>query len=100
MAKKTTALSEEEISLLHKFAIALERGHFTDYFETLQNTRQLLWKGFLTGLAKGFGAILGATVVVALVVALLSLLGDTLPGELGGFFSDTSRKIDTTVEQP
>lgn len=83
-----------EWKVIHEFALSLERGRFTEYIELLQNTRQLLWKGFLSGLAKGFGAVIGATLVVALLVALMALLGHYLPGELGNFFSNTSRTIN------
>jgi uncharacterized protein DUF5665 len=88
--------SERSRKAIDDFALALERGRFIDYIQQLQSTRTLLWKNFLTGLARGFGGIVGATVVVALVVAILSVLGDSLPGEIGDFFSDTSQQINPT----
>ena len=81
---------------VEKLALALERGRFNDYLEQLQDTRSLLWRNFLTGLARGFGAIVGATVVVAIIVAVLGILGDNLPGELGEFFKETGNQINPT----
>lgn len=81
---------------IEKLALALERGRFNDYLEQLQDTRSLLWRNFLTGLARGFGAIVGATVVVAIIVAILGILGDSLPGELGEFFKETGNQINPT----
>lgn len=92
MAKRRSSAKGDDA--IKKFALALERGRFIDYINQLQSTRTLLWKNFLTGLARGFGGIIGATVVVALVVTILGLLGDNLPGGLGDFFSDTSRQIN------
>lgn len=91
MAKRKP--SRESADAIEKFALALERGRFVDYIQQLQSTRTLLWKNFLTGLTRGFGAIVGATLVVAIVVTILGLLGDNLPGELGEFFKNTSKQI-------
>ncbi|HEY8108520.1 MAG TPA: DUF5665 domain-containing protein [Patescibacteria group bacterium] len=91
MAKRKP--SRDSATAIEQFALALERGRFIDYIQQLQSTRTLLWKNFLTGLARGFGAIVGATVVVAIVVTILGLLGDNLPGEFGDFFTNTSKQI-------
>ncbi len=89
--------SDRDTDVLHKFALALERGRFIDYVETLTNTKRLLWRNFLVGLARGFGAVVGATIVVALVVALLAWIGQYLPGIVGEFFRTTSEQIQSSV---
>ncbi|MEX2043433.1 MAG: DUF5665 domain-containing protein [Patescibacteria group bacterium] len=76
-----------------KLAHALERGRLADYVEQLQDTRTLLWRNLLIGLARGFGAIVGATLVVALVVGIFGLLGENLPGAVGEFFKETGEQI-------
>lgn len=86
--------TKEDWTMIHKVAVSLEKGRFNDYVDLLQNTRLLLWKSFVSGVAKGFGAVIGATLVVALVVTILTMLGDTLPGEAGDFFSNTSDTIN------
>lgn len=85
---------EEDWKTIHKFAVALEKGRFNEYIELLQNPKKLFFTSVVVGVGKGFGAVLGATVVIALLVWLLSALGDALPGELGNFFSSTSDTIN------
>jgi uncharacterized protein DUF5665 len=100
MVKRNAAkpdLTKTQWMTLRDFALSLERGRFNDYVETLQNNRELLWKGFLSGLGKGFGAVVGATLVVALVVGLLALLGEYLPGPVGDFFEGTGKQIEQKV---
>lgn len=93
-ARKTNRqLTEKDQRLIHQLAESLEKGHFNDYFEILQNTRRLLWKSFLQGLAKAVGAVIGATLVIALLVAILAMLGQYLPGEIGSFFTDIGKTI-------
>ena len=96
MAKRRSKVAPRDASTIEKFATSLERGRFTDYIDQLQNTRTLIWKNFLIGLMRGFGAVIGATVVVALVVFLLGFLGNSLPGQIGDFFTDTSQQINPT----
>ncbi len=43
-----------------------------------QSKRQLMLANFLGGISWGFGSVIGATLVVALLVTILNLLG-TLP---------------------
>jgi len=40
------------------------------------NKKQLMWSGFLRGLAQGFGAIIGGTILVALLIWLLGLFNE------------------------
>jgi hypothetical protein len=39
--------------------------------------RHLMWANFLGGLSWGFGSVMGATLLVAIVLVLLKLLGGT-----------------------
>lgn len=99
--KEKDRLSDPDWGLVYKFAIGLEKGRFSEYIELLQDTKKLLWKSFLTGLAKGFGAVVGATLVVAVLLMILGLLGKYLPGEAGAFFTKTGNTIEeSTTGQP
>ncbi len=93
VSKKQTSLSKEDWSRLHAFAVAMEKGRFTEYISTLSNTRKLLWSNFLAGVARGLGAVIGATLIVVVIASLLALLGDALPGKIGDFFSSTGDTI-------
>jgi hypothetical protein len=93
-SRKPKRPSEPDWTLIHKIAVSLEKGRFNDYVDLLQNTRLLLWKSFVSGVGKGFGAVIGATLVVAIVVGILAMLADVLPGEAGDFFQGTSDTIN------
>ncbi len=94
MAKpKPKRVSSEDLAVIHDFALSLERGRFTEYAEVLMNTRKLLWKSFVAGLGRGFGAIVGATVVVAIVVGFLAWLGHYAPSPVGDFFQQAGQTI-------
>lgn len=85
--------TDRDLKIIHDFALTLERGRFTEYAEILTNSRRLLWKSFVAGLGRGFGAVVGATIVVALVVGLLAWLGGVLPDPFDDFFTGTSKQI-------
>lgn len=94
MAKpKPKQVSSEDLTVIHEFALSLERGRFTEYAEVLMNTKKLLWKSFVAGLGRGLGAVVGATVVVAIVVGLLAWAGQYAPGPVGDFFQQTGQTI-------
>jgi hypothetical protein len=58
-----------------KLGRAIESALIDDYIDLLGNTRRQIKGAFVRGLFTGFGGVVGATVVVALVVWLLHLLG-------------------------
>ena len=92
-------VSAEDWSTIHKFAVALERGRFSEYIELLQNPKKLLWNSFISGVGKGFGAIIGATVVVALLLAVMAFLAKVLPDPVAQPIKDTGEKIEQGVSQ-
>ncbi|MEP6710141.1 MAG: DUF5665 domain-containing protein [Candidatus Saccharibacteria bacterium] len=66
-----------------------EKGARTSLLEELfydfnRNRHQVFVMNFVRGIFFGVGSVLGATVVIALLVGLLSLFTD-LPGGIGGF---------------
>jgi len=76
-----------------------EKGARADLLQELFNDvnrskAQIYQINFVRGIFFGFGSIIGGTIVVALIVALLNLLVD-LPGGVGGFIQyivDTVRR--------
>lgn len=54
---------------------------FTDFH---QNRHQVYWFNFIRGIFFGLGSVVGATVIIAVVVALLGVLTD-IPGGIGEF---------------
>ena len=96
--KTTRKPSDKDLAVIHEFALSLERGRFTEYAEVLMNTKKLLWKSFVAGLGRGFGAIIGATLVVAIVVGLLAWLGQYAPDPISDFFIETGKTIQAPVQ--
>jgi hypothetical protein len=73
--KKTTAgLDSAGYARLGK---AVEEMLVKDYVEFLHSTRRQIWSSFVRGVFMGLGSVVGATVVVALLLAILQLLGGT-----------------------
>ncbi|HEY2004424.1 MAG TPA: DUF5665 domain-containing protein [Candidatus Saccharimonadia bacterium] len=54
---------------------SVEDALITDYIYVLHSTRRQIWSSFMRGLFAGLGGVVGATVGVALLVALLQLFG-------------------------
>ncbi|MBV8204034.1 MAG: hypothetical protein JOY87_04660 [Candidatus Eremiobacteraeota bacterium] len=66
----------------------VERMNLGDYVGLLQRPGRLLWLNFLSGMARGLGTILGATVLVSLIVAVAQrIIASHLPG-VGNFFAE------------
>ncbi|HXH26363.1 MAG TPA: DUF5665 domain-containing protein [Candidatus Acidoferrum sp.] len=57
------------------------------------NRKQALWLAFLKGILSGFGAVIGGTIVVALVLWFLSSLQE-LP-----FIGPISNSLQTSIQQ-
>lgn len=65
-----------------------------DLYDAVNPARATLYKtAFLKGVLSGVGGVVGATVVIALLLWVLSLLGD-IP-----FIGDLSDSVEKTIEQ-
>jgi hypothetical protein len=60
---------------LEQVALFLQRSNFNDFLEQQQRPSHLIWKNFLMGLARGFGAVIGATLLVALGLGVIAWVG-------------------------
>ncbi len=59
---------------VEKLRELLERLRLDQYIRTLLNTRRLAFISFLTGIMSGLGAVIGGTLVLALIVYILGRL--------------------------
>lgn len=67
-----------------------------DLFYDFNRSRVQIYKmNFIRGILFGAGSVIGGTVVVALIVWLLSLLGNIIP-PLGDFFDGLSHTLDVS----
>jgi len=58
-----------------KLGRGLEEVLVKDYLYYLGSTRRQIWSAFLRGVFMGLGGVVGATLVVALLLLILHLLG-------------------------
>jgi hypothetical protein len=83
-AEQVRAIARE----VDRIAKIVERMNLGDYVGLLQRPGRLLWLNFLAGMARGLGTILGATVLVSLIVAVVQwIIASHLPG-VGHFFEE------------
>jgi len=75
----------------HPTADALE--NFVRY---LSNPWRMMWVNFVAGVFRGLGAVIGASVVIAVMVWLLSLFVDT--PLIGKYAQQVGQKIQTYVD--
>lgn len=69
----------------HNDEVAARKQLLEELFNDFNASRGQIYKlNFLRGIFFGFGSLLGGTLVVALLIALLNLLVD-LPGGVGDF---------------
>ena len=59
---------------LDEIGLNMEKMKFIDYVSYLENPRRLIWANFISGVAKGFGTVVGLTVVTACVLYFLRFL--------------------------
>lgn len=71
---------------------AVEDALILDYVYVLQNPRRQIWSSFMRGFFAGLGGVIGATVGVAALVALLQIFGG-LPA-IGDFFDGLGQTIE------
>jgi hypothetical protein len=73
---ETVELEKETIRSLHKLAYILEGMRLREFVAHMQNPRRMLLTNFAAGVARGFGFIVGMTVVVGLALFLLREMVD------------------------
>ncbi len=69
-----------------------------DYIYFIGSTRRQIWGSFVRGIFAGFGGVIGASLVVAIVIVVLQFLGQA--PVVGQFFQNLSQNIHTTPTTP
>lgn len=85
--KKSKVTTED----YEKLGRAVEGALIDDYINWLGNTKRQVFQALVRGIFTGLGTVIGATLVVALVVWALHLLGG-IP-VIGQFLNDTGKTI-------
>lgn len=77
---------------------ALSKSGLKEYVTYLESPVRVFVTNFLAGIARGFGFILGATVVVAIVVYILGQILSQIPF-IGDFFSFLNQFIQENLDK-
>ena len=72
---------------------AFEAAGVVDYLQYLASSKKILWTNFQAGIARGFGITIGATVVLAIFIWVLTKLV-SLP-----FIGEYFEKVEAQVQE-
>ena len=92
------AIKQRIRSVVHSIKEGNERGARTSLIEELfydfnRSRSQVYVMNFVRGVLFGAGSVIGGTVVIALLIWVLSLLGNVIP-PLGDFFDGVSQTLE------
>ncbi len=80
-----------------QIADKLERNQLQEYLHLVNNKKKLLLINFLSGLAKGFGTVIGFTILAAVVLYILQNM-ISLP-IIGDFIADIIEIVQSNLAQ-
>lgn len=75
-ASSIKKLPKKEIDQIEWLIDALEAAGIQEFIEYIKSPWKMLWPNFIAGVARGFGALVWATIVIASVWWILSTLID------------------------
>ncbi|MDD2694104.1 MAG: DUF5665 domain-containing protein [Candidatus Gracilibacteria bacterium] len=74
--KSIEALSPSQIEQVEGLIDAIESAGIQEFIEYIRSPWKMLWPNFIAGVARGFGALVGATIVIALIGWILATIID------------------------
>ncbi len=74
--KTIEALTTHQINQIEGLIDAIEASGLEEFMEYIRSPWKMLWPNFVAGIARGFGALVGATIVIGLIGWTLSMLID------------------------
>lgn len=92
LARAETERSKKDLDRLLRI---FDMMGFTEFMSYLSSPRKILFWNFMAGVAKGFGIVIGMTLVVALLVWALTKMVD-FP-LIGDYFGKILELIDSAV---
>ncbi|HNT30573.1 MAG TPA: DUF5665 domain-containing protein [bacterium] len=72
---KLPEITPEDIHTIKTFAGYLEQIKFGQYLENQTNLGKVIWFNLLAGIVRGFGYVIGATLLIAIFSIIISWLG-------------------------
>lgn len=85
---------------LDRIASGMERSKLNEYVHYLEHPKKLFFANFLAGIARGFGASIGFTLLAALIMYILrGIVKWNLP-VIGEFISDIVSIVNNNLQNP
>ena len=82
---------------IDKLALDMEKSRFRDYITYLEKPRKLFFPNFLAGLARGFGASVGFTLLAALLLYVLQKIVRLNLPIIGDFISEIVNIVENNL---
>jgi hypothetical protein len=82
-----------------KLALNMEKSKIKDYVYYLEKPRKLFFPNFLAGLARGFGASVGFTLLTALLLYILQKVVRWNLPIIGEFISDIVKIVENNIHK-
>ena len=75
----------------------IEEVKLKEYVELMGNTKKLLWKNFISGIAKGVGTAIGFTILGAIVLIILRKIVLLNIPVIGKYLKDILDIVETSA---
>jgi|LSQX01.2.fsa_nt_gb hypothetical protein len=83
---------------LDRVALGMERAKLNEYVNYLENPRKMFFANFMAGLARGFGASIGFTILAAVVIYILQGVVKLNLPIIGEFISDIVNIVNNNLK--
>ncbi|HXL04278.1 MAG TPA: DUF5665 domain-containing protein [Bacillota bacterium] len=83
------------IRRIAELSLAMDKMNIAEYVEFLKNPRRIIFVNFLGGLARGFGIGIGATILAALFIMILSKIVQLNIPVIGEFIAEIVKTVNT-----
>ncbi|WP_018132787.1 DUF5665 domain-containing protein [Effusibacillus pohliae] len=85
---------------MERVALQLERARFAEYVQLLNRPARLLVLNFVSGIARGVGAGLGFTVIVAILLLILQELAVLNLPIIGKYIAEIVKMVQAQMHTP
>ena len=85
---------------LDRISFNMEKTKIKEYVEYLEHPRKMLFSSFMAGIARGFGASIGFTLLAALIMYVLRYLVQWNLPIIGKFISDIVNIVNNNINNP
>ena len=89
-------MDAKQTQQLDALAQRLENSGIAEYVELSQRTGKILWLNFISGVARGLGFTIGATIVLATIYKIISyIISMNIP-----YLTDLLRQVVEIIKTP